>query len=633
MNSKDLEETIKSEEVTQLQQEVRQLRTIQDNLPCFIFTIGTELEVKTWNKAAEEVLGYTPEELRSKPILEIIAEDSHLTIMDGIQETFQHGRATRDAEIVTREGTHIPYSFTATPMLDEKGEPQGFMGVGNDISDRKAIESENKMLATVARYSHHLINVAEMDGKMIFLNEAGGAMLGIDPEDVQHTNIMQVIPKQYTDRVEKELLPSLFQGGTWEGDLQYVNLKTGRLTDVHAMTFTVKDQHNHPLYLANISFDITERLKMEDAVRQTEKLEAMAELAGSIGHDFNNFLTGTLGNVSVARSLAAPGSEIEEYLSDAENACRLAAGLTQQLLGLSRGRTPLKETISLSSLLSKVTRFYLIGSQITPVYSIPRDLWTVEADKSQIGQVLQNLVINGKQATRDVGKMNISAENILLENKELTPLPAGKYVKIRIQDFGEGIDKENIPRLFDPSFTTKPGGYGLGLATSYSIVSEHGGKLTVESTRGEGSTFTVYLPASRKNPDTPVAPGVPKKGRILVMDDQEIVQRGLKAMLAKLDYQTTCVADGLEAIHEFQTAKENGTPFDVVILDLYVPRGMGGDEAVHHLRAYDPGVIAIVSSGDSIDKYEELGFDSVCNKPYTMADLQKSIESARGENP
>lgn len=380
--------------------------------------------------------------------------------------------------------------------------------------------------------------------------------------------------------------------------------------------------------------DITDRRKREEALVRMDKLESLGVLAGGIAHDFNNLLTGILGNVSLAKTSADPGDKVYKILSDIENASQRARDLTQQLLTFAKGGAPVREISDIRDFLRESVGLAMSGSEVRCELSIPDDLCHVEIDKGQISQVIHNLLINAQQAIVKEGIIAVSAENVTVGEGEVLVSKAGEYVKISVRDNGKGIPEKYLNKIFDPYFTTKEGGSGLGLATTYSIVKNHGGYITVESQVGAGTAFHIWLPASLKGTVVPVKEGeertVPGRGeRILVMDDEDIVRDVTGQMLTTLGYEAHFARDGAEAVRLFREAKEAGRPFEAVIMDLTIPGGMSGSEAIQRLREMDPGVKAIVSSGYSnapvMANYREYGFSAVIAKPYRLTDLGTTV--------
>ncbi len=381
--------------------------------------------------------------------------------------------------------------------------------------------------------------------------------------------------------------------------------------------------------------DIIEKERLEQEILSTRKLESIGILAGGIAHDFNNLLTSILGNISIAMlDTQDENLPIAHTLENAEKAALRAKELSNQLLTFSKGGTPVKTTTSIKELLEESARFVLKGSNVNCIFEIDDDLWPVEVDSGQINQVINNLIINASQAMPNGGSINVACQNVELDKNQSAKLKAGKYIRIIIQDRGMGIPKENLEKIFDPYFTTKKTGSGLGLATSYSIISKHEGNITCESEVGVGTTFTIYLKASNsvlQNKKSATKATVTGTGRILIMDDDKLIQDVFHKTLSKLGYETVCVANGNLAIEEYTQAIEQNKPYDIVIMDLTVPGEMGGKEAIGILKEQFPEIKSVVSSGYSNDpvvgNFEQYGFVGYIKKPFQIQELSNLITS------
>jgi PAS domain S-box-containing protein len=379
---------------------------------------------------------------------------------------------------------------------------------------------------------------------------------------------------------------------------------------------------------ASLQHEIAERQRLEDELLKTRKLESVGLLAGGIAHDFNNILTAILGNISLAKQYAAPESTLLKRLGAAENACQRATDLPQQLLTFSKGGAPIKRPMSIAELIQESANFALRGSNVRCEFAIPDTLWAVDVDEGQMSQVISNIIINADQAMPYGGIIRVQAENATVQAEHPVPLRPGKNVRISITDHGVGIPQEHLSKIFDPYFTTKPHGSGLGLATAYAIVQKHDGYVAVETALGIGTTFFIYLPASSHAVrTTPVRSVRPQggTGKIVIMDDEAVIRELLELMLSQLGYSVESASDGTEAIALYSKARDAGHPFDAVIMDLTIPGGMGGKDAIHKLREIDPQIRAMVSSGYSTDpimaNFQHYGFRGVVVKPYNMAEL------------
>ncbi len=430
------------------------------------------------------------------------------------------------------------------------------------------------------------------------------------------------------------LIEKVFAGefASYEGFYEATNSSARLWTSIRLSP--LRDSSGNVIGGMAVVEDITERKKMEEELTKAQKLESLGILAGGIAHDFNNMLTVILGNISVSKMQVNPQDKIFRRLSEAEKACIRTKDLTQQLLAFSKGGAPVKKVVSAAGeLIRETASFAVSGSNVRCEFDIGNDLWPVEIDEGQISQVINNLVINAEQAMPKGGVIKIKVENILARDEEGVPLTKGKYVKISVEDSGVGIGKEYLPRIFDPYFTTKQKGSGLGLTTVYSVIKNHEGYIGVDSELGVGTKFIIYLPATEeKEAQNGHERGVVSEGvgRVLVMDDEESVREVAGEMLKHLGYEVEYAGNGSEAIEKYNKVMEKGKAFDVVIIDLTIPGGMGGKEAMELLLNIDPSVKAIVSSGYSNDpvmsEYVRYGFKGVVCKPYRMEELGKTVQ-------
>jgi PAS domain S-box-containing protein len=390
-----------------------------------------------------------------------------------------------------------------------------------------------------------------------------------------------------------------------------------------------------------VGADITERKALEEKRQQldqqmlhVQKIESLGVLAGGIAHDFNNILAAILGNVSLVRMDLDPASKEYLHLGNAEKASLHARDLTAQLLTFSRGGAPIKKTVSLEHILRDTVKFSLRGSKVRSVVTIAPHLWQIDADAGQLGQVFNNLVINACQAMPSGGAVTVEAENVSVKKADGLLLPDGRHVKVSVRDEGTGIREEHLQRIFDPYFTTKQSGSGLGLAVTFSVIKNHQGHITVQSKLGEGAVFTVHLPASEQQPAAqqhpePVFP--PLNARVLIMDDEPLVCGVAGAILKRYGCSVEFARDGNEAMALYQQAAVSSKPFDVLLMDLTIPGGMGGKETLLKLKEFAPNVRAIASSGYSNDpimaNFREYGFSAVIAKPYQPAELSAILQS------
>ena len=384
--------------------------------------------------------------------------------------------------------------------------------------------------------------------------------------------------------------------------------------------------------------DITRWEAMQSEILKAQKLESLGVLAGGIAHDFNNILTGILGNISFAGLILDDEHQAQRPLEQAEKASLRAAELAHQLLTFAKGGQPVKKTVSVAGLIKESLALALHGSKVRAVVDIPGELHCIEADEGQMNQTFNNVIINALQAMPEGGTLRVRGANLTLEEQNRAALPAGEYVLISFTDQGAGIPHENLQRIFDPYFTTKAGGTGLGLASVHSIINKHNGKIEVESVPGKGTTFTLYLPSSGEHgsPDpeqakaAPPTPAQRSKGSILVMDDEEGIRDVAVSILEYLGYAVCTCCSGEEAVKLYREAGEAGQPFYAAIMDLTIPAGMGGKEAAREILAYDSEARLIVSSGYSNDpvmaQHAEYGFCAAVIKPYRAFEIERALE-------
>jgi PAS domain S-box-containing protein len=431
--------------------------------------------------------------------------------------------------------------------------------------------------------------------------------------------------------------PSLSQKILFAGD--------GEARTIAETRSPIRDKSGGILGTVIVFRDITVEKRIEEELSQARKLESLGVLAGGIAHDFNNLLAVILGNISFGKMfLSEKESKVSDRLAEAEEACMRGKELTYQLLAFARGGEPLRRTVAPALLIEDSVRSCLDGSEVSVSFAFARDLPLLEVDEGQMRQVIQGIVKNAKEAMRDKGVLEVGAESATFGPGNPMALKPGNYVRISLRDEGPGIAGSDLQRIFDPYFTKKElgreKGAGLGLSICYSIVRDHGGAITVESAKGSGSLFRIYLPAAAKDESPAQAPAaagaVPeeadgRRGRILFMDDDPGVRDVMVEMLLQLGYHVGFAGDGLEAIEKYQEAARSGRPFDAVIADLTVPGGMGGKELIKELQTIDPEVRAIISSGYSNDPvlrdFREHGFRGYVVKPYKIGELCSVLDS------
>lgn len=618
-------------------------RTLIENIQDGVFIIQ-DAKLKFVNEAFCRMGGLTVEEVAkgSLDFRDFVAPEDLAMVAD------------RYFRMMAREDVPMEYEFRALKKdgvtrtivnmtvgyLNYQGKLAAF-GTVKDITLRRQMEdalvAEKERLSVTLRSIGDGVIATDAEGKVVLINKVAEELTGWSQEDSignPLTTVFHIINEKTRRRCENPA--------------QKV-IETGRVVDMANNTILIArdgterviadsgapilDKEGRTIGMIVVFRDVTERRRAREELVRADKLESVGLLAGGIAHDFNNILTGILGNVTLAKIHARPEDKIFQRLDAAEKACSRATDLTLQLLTFSRGGKPITKAISIARLVEESVSFSLSGSNVKCECLTPDNLWPVEADEGQISQVINNLLINADQAMPEGGTIELRAENVIVKAEDRLPLAQGKYVKISIRDHGIGILKKHLSKVFDPYFTSKNKGSGLGLASAHSIVKGHDGYLTVESEVGIGTVFHVYLRASlgkKEELEKETGKLIKGTGTILLMDDEEMVLEAAGEMLMYFGYDVQFARDGHQAVELFRQAKEAGYPFAAVIMDLTVPGGMGGKKTIKRILEIDPGVKAIVSSGYSNDPvmadFRQYGFCGLVTKPYNMKQLSDTLQ-------
>jgi PAS domain S-box-containing protein len=603
--------------------------------------IDAQLNIRYVDPHRSEAFG----EWVGKKCYEYFEDRSQFCSDCSLQKALQAKEISVTEQTLPKENNR-PVQITAKPYQDKDGNWL-VAEVIVDLTERRRSEdalreNEKKLEESEAKYRKLIETAPEaiyiiQNGKIAFFNNRAFEILGYSPKELMGMSMRMII-----------------SGEDWEkGKERYVELSKGKnmpISDIRLVTKEGKvlwvesvgeviDWEQEPAVLYFVS-DITDRkktendrLEYEQYLQQAQRLESLGILAGGIAHDFNNILTGIFGYADLARS-EAKDEVVSEYLSQAMESMERAKSLTQQLLTFSKGGAPVKKIVPMPPLIQETCQFALHGSNARGKYDIPQNLWHCEIDKNQIGQVLQNLVLNAIQAMPMGGIIEITAKNVSAQLKERPTLKEGNYVAVAVKDQGIGISEEMLSRIFDPFFTTKIKGHGLGLAISHSIINRHGGAIDVQSDLGKGTTFTIYLPACNESfvvTSERKTIGHTGTGRILIMDDEKSIRELLLKMLHSFGYSVVDKENCKDTLEAFLEGKKSNSPFKAVILDLTIPGGMGGKEVAEEIRKIDKKVPLFVASGYAADPIiaqpEEYGFTASISKPFKMAELMEMFEN------
>jgi PAS domain S-box-containing protein len=555
-------------------------------------------------------------------------------------------------------------SFVCVPLVDHDGCFVGLLGVldHRELDRVDIVEATLHIFAARAaaeierkRFEHSLATEKEQldvtlrsigdgcitidnDGRILLLNPIAEQLTGWKAENAiggMLPDVFQLSNPRSRRALRKPVLTLVETGSAAEiAGVTLITALDGTERLIETNATPLKDLQEQKVGTVLILRDVTERHRTMEERQKAEKLESLGIAAGGIAHDFNNLLTAILGNISLALMNHKLDEPTQDRLTSAKRASLRAQELAQQLLTFAKGGTPIKETASIAQLVKDTVTFHLRGSKVRSEVHIASDLWSAEVDAGQICQVIQNLTINAEQAMPAGGTLLVNCCNVKLDNKtDHLDLAAGRYVKITVQDEGVGIPEDNLKKIFDPYFTTKTNGSGLGLATSYSIIKTHGGIIDVVSQPGEGTVFYVYIPASEMaapEPPMEIDSVVPTcAARVLVLDDEEAICTLVSCALKPYGIEVVEAMDAATAISKYEEALKAGRRFDVVISDLTIPGGMGGREAVRRLREIDPTVRAIVSSGYATDpvmaEFRDHGFCAMIAKPYEINALGRLV--------
>jgi PAS domain S-box-containing protein len=603
--------------------------------------------------SCERITGYRAEEFLQDPTLMrkiVPPEDAgkiaaHIHSDTITEENPEQHRI--DFPIITKSGERKWIAHACRRVYGKDGAYLGRRASNRDITKRKKAEQALKENERLLRRAQEIAHVGhwswDITTNIVTWSDEMHRIFGIDKERFSgDLNAVIEAAIHPDDRAavhasnaavtkENRPQPMEYRIVRPEGTVRHVWAEAGD---------TVCDGQGNIVRLSGVVQDITDRKKAEDSMLRAQKLESISVLAGGIAHDFNNMLAGIFGYLDMAAESLAENKtkQTGRYLIKARAVFERARALTMQLLTFSKGGAPVRKIMRIATLVQESAQFALSGSNVSCRFALAEDLWPCNCDENQIGQVIDNIVINAKQAMSMGGSISVSGTNMTFGPHEArAPRLAGNYVRLSIQDEGVGIPAEILDRIFDPFFTTKETGHGLGLATVYSIVRRHGGWIEVQSEKGKGSTFHVFLPAADQ-PGQGEAEGDAVRhkgsGAILVMDDEEYMREVVEAVLQAMGYTVAQARDGREALMLFSRALQAGAPFAVSLLDLTVPAGRSGKDIVAEMRSMQSDALIVAASGYSEDPImaqpKDFGFDASIRKPFSRVELARLLERLRG---
>ena len=638
-------------EEQRIRENEEKLRLAVDNSPIGICIIDDKGGYLSVNQAYQSLLGYSEAEFKHKTFFEVTSP-KHLEENRRLFDAMVSGEAPGyqiEKQYIRKDGTPVDVSVHATMARDKHGTSRFALALVEDITERKRAErilrnNEEHLRTTLDSIGEGVIST-DSEGMITRMNRAAERLTGWtpsadtthftqtlnlpDPEDTAFVGNLPIAIRDHDDIVESTRKMTLIA-------------KDGHRHLITLSASPIRNQEGRTEGMVLVFRDVTERVRIEDELERMQRLESIGTLAGGIAHDFNNVLMGIYGNISIARQRLPKGHPALSPLEQAEKSMNRATRLSTQLLTFARGGEPIKQTVELDSLVEDIVRFDLSGSNVRPVFSIPEGTWTADVDKGQMQQVFSNLTINAREAMPDGGQLHVGFQKIHPANGSTTDQGPDRLIKITVQDEGTGIPSQFIKRVFDPYFSTKKTGSGLGLATTYSIINKHNGQIDVQSTPGQGTLFTILLPASPAQVVTDSSPRIqaqtayPSTAKILIMDDEEMIREVMTESFEDAGFQVETAKDGHEAIRKYERSLHENHPFDLLIMDLTIPGGMGGKETIKEILALDPEARAIVSSGYAGDpvmaNHTRYGFKAVAVKPYPMDKLLETVRKVLADD-
>ncbi len=548
------------------------------------------------------------------------------------------------------------FDVCCEPLKDDSRRISGVVMVGTDVTDTvaatRALAAEEELLKATIEAVGDAVIATDAGMKIVLFNQAAEDLTGWPKNEALGKDLGEVVRFESVDKKGGRVDVSGLARSSIEqsvpidsGALLRLERKDGTQVEVAAHYAPIKAGGDKAVGAVLSIRDVSEERRRDEERIRLEKLESLALMASGLSHDFNNMLTAILANLGLAKERAGSGPVVE-FIEEAEIAANQARDLTNQLASFARPTPKQLKAVDLRGVLTQATAFALAGKDVEHEVHIADNLWPVLGDENQLIQAFNNLLLNAQQAMPQGGCITIRAENLVVtegEPKAGAYLGGGKFVKVIIEDQGVGIPPENLEKVFDPYFTTKAGGTGLGLPTTYSIIKKHGGHMSIFSTVGEGTVVLVYLPAvdaaiqapgGEPAEESSGTEGLPGK-RVLVMDDEAGVRKVAKLALEGAGWEVEVAEDAIHAIEKFREALEKHRPFDVVVLDSMMRSGLDGSATLAELAKLDPSVKAVAISGlvdeATTEEFRRKGFSQVVAKPFSLDDLRSAVGRAVSE--
>ncbi|OGR44347.1 MAG: hypothetical protein A2X35_02665 [Elusimicrobia bacterium GWA2_61_42] len=622
-------------DITKLKESEERFQELFREAPVGYQALDGDGNILAVNNTWKQTFGREEKEVLNRNFAEFLEPHSRDIFKEKFPECAKSGAFEGlEFEVLRADGSARRISLSGRVAQAPDGTIKQSHCVFTDITDTWKAREQTDLLSQAVRASFNEVYIFDPeDFHFIFVNLGAVKNLGYTPEELEKMTPWD-LKRAYTPDSFRAAVAPLLEGK--HHSLIFESEHTRKNGTVYAVEIRLQlvETGRKRVFLAVIN-DITERKKSDKIMMEMvtmQRVESLGQLAGGIAHDFNNMLTGIMANISLLEARCGGDKENAEILRETIEAAHNAQSLTASLLAFSKGGKPVKQEFCLRRALQDIFSLATSGTTAACRIAVPEQLWSVNGDENQLKQAINNLLMNGLQAMPGGGVLKLEACNIGKEVRPPAPLEPGEYVKITVSDTGMGIPAELLTKIFDPYFTTKKRGHGLGLSMAWSVVKNHGGDITASSTPGKGSSFDIYLPATGRSMSEEVAVKkdiVKGTGRILVLEDEEVVANAVRRMLGALGYECEVVTDGRDAVRRYDEEAKNNKPFAAVIMDLTIPGGMGGKQAVAELRKTAPRARVIVSSGYSDEAvmadYKANGFDAVLPKPYKYEDLAETL--------